>query len=271
MKRVACRRAVILERRMRAVARPTLTNLVSIVILGLAAAGPAQAADLLPTAPMLESPDEIVEIGTGWYLRGDVGYVNYAKPKDLGFGVPAVIPLDGVRLEETWSLGGGIGYAFTSWLRADVTVDHRIGAQLGGTRPIGTYADGFVRDQADLESTTAFFNGYVDFGTWAGVTPYLGAGIGVAGNRFTNISREAFPVGFPPERAVLDPHTTHNLAWALMAGAAVHLGSGFQLDMGYRFVHLGDARTKLDAPGVGFRTDALKAHEFRLGARYMID
>ena len=256
---------------MSAVARPTLSTLVSMMIVGIAAAAPARAADLLPPPPMLERADEIVEIGTGWYLRGDVGYVNYTKPKDLGFGLPDSRPLDAVQLEKAFSVGAGIGYAFTSWLRADVTVDHRLGAEFSGTRPIGTYANGYVRDQADLESTTALFNGYVDLGTFAGITPYVGAGIGIAGNRLTNISREAYVAGLPAGSARLQPHTTHNLAWALMAGTAVNLGSGFQLDLGYRYIHLGDARTRIDGPGDGIRTDEIKAHEFRLGARYMID
>jgi opacity protein-like surface antigen len=256
---------------MSAVARPTLSNLVSMMIVGLAAAGSAKAADLLPPPPMLESADEIVEIGTGWYLRGDVGYVNYTTPKDLGFGLPDSQPLDSVRLKEAFSAGAGIGYAFTSWLRADVTVDHRFGAEFSGTRPVGTYANGYVRDQADFESTSALFNGYVDLGTWVGITPYLGAGIGLAGNRFTNISREAYIAGVPGGSAGLEPHTTYNLAWGLMAGAAVNLGSGFALDLGYRYMHLGDVRTKIDGPGDGIRTDEIRAHEFRLGARYMID
>src|SRR5919206_3370371 len=153
---------------MSAVARPILSTLVSAMILGLASAGSGQAADLLPPAPMLDRADEIVEIGTGWYLRGDVGYVDYAKPKDLGFGLATSRPLDGVRLEEAVSAGGGIGYAFTNWLRADATVDHRFGAEFSGTRPIVTYANGYVREQADLESTSFLLNGYVDFGSWAG-------------------------------------------------------------------------------------------------------
>jgi len=271
MKRVVFRRVAILEWRISAVARPTLSTLVTMMIAGLVPAGPARAADLLPPAPMLDRPDEVVEIGTGWYLRGDVGYVNYTTPKDLGFGLPTSRPLDAEQLDKAFSVGAGIGYAFTSWLRADVTVDYRPGTEFSGTRPIGTYANGYVRDQADLESASALLNGYVDLGSWAGITPYLGAGIGVAGNRFTNISREAYVIGVPAGSAGLQPHTTYNLAWALMAGGAVNLGSGFQLDLGYRYIHLGDARTKIDGPGDGIRTDEIQAHEFRVGARYMID
>src|SRR5688572_16959410 len=99
--------------------------------IALCAAGAAQAADLLPPAPSLEG-SEIVELGTGWYLRGDIGYVDYVTPRDVGFGLPTVAPLDGERIDKTVSLGGGIGYQFTNWLRADATVDYRFGAEFSG-------------------------------------------------------------------------------------------------------------------------------------------
>jgi opacity protein-like surface antigen len=56
-----------------------------------------------------------------------------------------------------------------------------------------------------------------------------------------------------------------------MGGVAVDVGSGFKIDLGYRYTHLGDARTRIDGPGAGIRTDDLKTHEIRLGARYTID
>ena len=84
-----------------------------------------------------------------------------------------------------------------------------------------------MRDRADFESGTILFNAYADLGSWYGITPYVGAGIGVSGNRFTNISREAFVLGAPVGAAVLSPRTTYNLAWALMAGVAIDTGVGF--------------------------------------------
>lgn len=250
--------------------RLTFLTLVSAAALGLAA--PSQAADLLPPAPSLQGwGEEVSELGTGWYLRGDIGYVDYTPPRDIGFGVLGVLPLDGERLEETWSIGGGIGYQFTNWFRADVTVDHRFGAQFSGTRPNPTYAIGYIRDQADLESTTYLLNGYVDLGSWSGFTPYLGAGIGLAGNRFTNISREAWALGSLTGFEVLSPHTSYNLAWALMGGVAWNSGSGVLLDLGYRYTHVGDVRTRFHAPGPGIKTKDIEAHEVRVGARYVID
>ena len=243
---------------------------VSALACSLAAISAASAADLLPPPPDLDR-DEVVELGNGWYLRGDVGYIDYATPRDVAFGVPGALPLDGERLEAAVSVGGGIGYQLANWLRVDATVDHRFGAELSGTRPNPTYAVGAIRDVAEIESTTGLLNAYVDLGSWAGVTPYLGAGIGVAGNRLMDARREAYLLGEPVGAAVIDTRTTYNLAWALMAGLAVDLGSGFKVDLGYRYTHLGDVRTRIDGPGAGLKVEDLNAHEVRLGARYMIE
>jgi opacity protein-like surface antigen len=246
------------------VGRLTFLTVVSAITCGLTGLS-ARAADLLPPPPALDVAEEVVELGTGWYLRGDIGFVDYDRPRDRGFGGAGLLPLDGVRLDNTFSVGGGIGYQLADWLRTDVTVDYRFGAKFSGTRPNPVFAIGFIRDQADIESATFLFNGYIDLGHWSGITPYLGAGIGVSENRFTNVRREAFVAGVPDGAIFVSQHNSTNFAYALMAGAAVDVGWGFKLDVGYRYNNLGDART----PGI--KTDALKSHEVRFGARYMID
>jgi opacity protein-like surface antigen len=240
-------------------------------VMAGALAAPTLAADLLLPPPAVLEGDEVVELGNGWYLRGDVGYIDYDTPQDRGtsaFGIPR---LDGERLEQIFSLGGGVGYQLSPWLRTDLTIDHRFGAEYTGTRPFPTYDVGFITDKTDLESTSFLLNAYFDLGYWAGVTPYVGAGAGFSINRFTNFTRIT-TVNAPPsfDATVLGPHTTYNFAWALMAGAAVDVGSGFKLDVGYRYVNLGDARSRFDADP-SLRTEAIQAHEIRVGARYMID
>jgi opacity protein-like surface antigen len=244
-------------------------------VLSVAAVGalavPALSADLLlPPAPILEE-DEVVELGTGWYLRGDVGYIDYEKPQDRGSSALGIPRLDGERLEKIFSLGGGVGYQISPWFRTDLTIDHRFGAEFTGTRPFPTYDAGNIVDKTDLESTSFLLNAYFDLGYWSGVTPYVGAGAGISMNRFTNFTR-LVTVNAPPSFNSIEPgaHTTYNFAWALMAGAAIDVGSGFKLDLGYRYMHLGDARSRFDTdPSI--RTDAIEAHEIRVGARYTID
>ena len=240
-------------------------------VKGLAAAGlivaaftaPASAADMMmpPLRGYQAIQPGVVEVGTGWYLRGDVGYTDYRKTADDSFGAPRAL-FDSIELDKTWAAGGGFGYKFLTWLRADVTADYRFESDF-----VANSAIPLRRDWAKFDSTTVLANGYLDLGTWYGVTPYVGAGVGAAFNRFKEyqIQAGALPV------VELDDQLKTNLAWAFMGGVAVDMGGGFQVDAGYRYVNLGEARSKPDAAGTITRTKELEAHEVRLGFRYMID
>jgi opacity protein-like surface antigen len=243
-------------------------------LLGLSA--PAVAADMLPPPPPYESGPALSELGTGWYLRGDVGYVDYSKPKEA-LGYSAGLPFDSVKLENSWSVGGGVGYSINNWLRADVTADYRTDARVTALSSGSGYVDGFSTDALKFESMTFLLNGYVDLGKWSGVTPYVGAGVGLAHNRLhsywsqvTCITAVCSAV-YTSDRTMHPPGSKNSLAWALMAGAAIDIGSGFKLDLGYRYLRIGDTKTELDTGGFGFKVKPLDAHEARIGVRYMID
>jgi opacity protein-like surface antigen len=243
-------------------------------LLGLSA--PALAADMLPPPPPYEAGPAVSELGSGWYLRGDAGYIEYSKPKEA-VGYSAGLPFDSIRMPNTWSIGGGAGYSFNNWFRADVTVDWRADARITALSSGSNYVNGFSTDAPKFESTTFLLNGYVDLGKWFGVTPYVGAGVGLAHNRLHDYWSQVTcltavcSAAFSQDRVMNQPGSKNNLAWALMAGAAVDIGSGFKLDLGYRYLHIGDARTQLDAGGFGFKLKPLDAHEARIGVRYMID
>jgi opacity protein-like surface antigen len=242
------------------------------IATGLAA--PARAADMLFPPPMMDSGGRpgLVELGTGWYLRGDVGYVDYVEPKD-GRGSIINEAFDRTRLDETWSAGAGFGYKFLNWFRADVTVDHRFAADFEGISALG--GGDSRRDWGRLDSTTGLVNAYLDLGNWYGVTPYVGAGIGVAMNhlqdyrvRVTCLTVDCGPVGDQP-LVELRPRRTYDLAWALMGGVTVDVGAGFQVDVGYRYANLGEASIR--DGDTATRSKDIEAHEVRLGLRYMID
>jgi opacity protein-like surface antigen len=242
-------------------------------LLGLAVR--AEAADLLPPPPPMAGPT-VSELGTGWYLRGDVGYIDYSKPKEaLGYSLG--VPFDSIKLDNAWSVGGGVGYAFNSWFRADATVDYRNDAGITALSSGSAYVNGFSTDALKLESTTFLLNGYFDLGNWYGVTPYVGAGVGAAHNRFHSYWSQVTcltPVctaAFSTARVANPSGTKTNLAWALTAGAAVDIAQNLKLDLGYRFVRIGDGKTELDIAGFGFKVKPLDAHEARIGVRYMID
>ena len=135
------------------------------------------------------------------------------------------------------------------------------------------YVHGFSTDALKLESTTLLLNGYADLGNWSGITPYVGAGIGLAHNRLHSYWSQVTcktalcANAFSQARVSNPPGSKNDLAWALMAG----VGAGLKLDLGYRYVRIGDAQTELDNAGFGFRMQPLDSHEARIGVRYMID
>jgi opacity protein-like surface antigen len=118
---------------------------------------------------------------------------------------------------------------------------------------------------AKVSAITSLFNGYLDLGTWYGLTPYIGAGGGVSYLRtFDYVSTQA-----PPFTAGLS-NTQWKFAWALMSGAAVNLTQALAVDVNYRYLNLGDVHTASDAFGA-MTLKNLAAHEVRVGVRWSFD
>jgi opacity protein-like surface antigen len=248
-----------------------------VVVAGCASS--ALAADMLFPPAMTEvGRAAIVEVGTGWYLRGDAGYVDYVAPKARRDAILNQ-SFDTSRLKETWSAGGGFGYKFLNWFRADVTVDYRAESEFTGVSSRTGYVSDSRRDWGEFETTSGLVNAYLDLGNWYGVTPYVGAGVGAAMNRLLEhraqvtcitITATCGTIGDQPA-VVLRDRSKIDLAWALMGGIAVDVGGGFKVDAGYRYVNLGEIKTHATGAGAPTRTDDIEAHEVRVGLRYMID
>ena len=237
--------------------------------LACALALPARAADMqMPPAPVFseEYKPEMVEIGSGWYLRGDVGYAKYGNPK-VSY---ANIQFSGEKIDAAWSVGGGFGYKFLNWFRMDATLDYRFPATYKARADVPGF---FSEERAKVTSYAALVNGYLDLGSWSGLSPYIGAGIGVGGARAESYVGTNYNAanGAIVGQAIFLPKEKNSLAWALMAGVGVDVGSGFKLDFGYRYLNLGDFRSQTDLLGNDVRFKDLNAHEFRIGMRYMID
>ncbi|MBX3521406.1 MAG: porin family protein [Xanthobacteraceae bacterium] len=185
----------------------------------------ANAADMPP--PVLNAPPmPWVEVGSNWYLRGDFTYRTFDVPGTDG-------------PEDAAALGVGVGYQYNSWLRGDVTLDYQFASKFALTDAANVAG-------AKLWSSALFANGYIDLGTWYGVTPYIGAGVGTAYNH-------------------LDDNGRWNFAWAAMVGAAYQLSPNLSFDFGYRYADLGSA-IALDNSLVD-----VTAHEFKVGFRYKLD
>jgi opacity protein-like surface antigen len=238
------------------------------MIAGIAA--PAWAADLYEP-PVEEAPAEPayqpVDVG-GWYIRGDIDY-HWTK---MG-GAPRYITTPGgynefttYKLRGAPSLGLGVGYQVNDHFRVDVTGDYWFKSSFrGGTS--GTGCGGAApcssTEVSKMSTYLLLANAYADLGTWHGVTPYIGAGIGGAHVRWDRV--------YDPNTTETNPGSSNwRFAYALMAGASYCLTDHWKLDAGYRFTHIQGGRMfdwDASSSGPGF-DKGFNVHEVRGGLRY---
>lgn len=246
------------------------------MIAGLAFGAPAQAGGLRDC-----------------YLRADTGY-GWSEDSDADATITdfATIVSGSVSdsdLSDGWFGEVGIGCAlFRSeaadasikdaplamspdrGFRADVTIGYREELDFDGLATVPP-ATPPMTVSADIQTWTAMFNVYYDFGKFGGFTPYIGAGVGAA---FHDID-----VKFTNGTTVNISDDQTEFAWALMAGVSKELCHGLLLDVGYRFIDLGDVEaSKTTGGGCGgggccgcpeeFGLDLdEQAHELRVGLR----
>ena len=214
--------------------------------LAAVASAPALAADYDPPIYVEQAPEFVpVEIGSGWYLRGDISY-NAGKPiyesdfLDIG--------------HRRFGGGGGIGYHFTDNLRADVTINY-----LG--RDKFAFDDGTDSISASYSAWSGLVSGYYDIATVVGITPYIGAGLGV------NYSRSRYDIDAPSVPLLFgERNSTYDFAYALMAGASYKVADNISVDLGYQFLHAPD-ETYYDIDTLSVR-EGTKRHQIKLGLRY---
>lgn len=216
----------------------------------------AHAADMPDYPPLPERPAPILDLNSGWYLRGDLG-AYWGVISRAESAAPFANPTDS-SLGQGMTAGLGVGIK-TGWLRTDVTIDYATPMKYQGT--VATPGD----TTAKIQPTTGLFNGYLDLGTWYHVSPYIGAGVGAS---YTRVSGYASS-GAPPFSGDVDK-TQWKLSWAGMAGIAYAISHNLMIDVGYRYLNIGDVSTGSDAFGaMTFKNVA--AHEARVGVRWSFD
>jgi opacity protein-like surface antigen len=252
------------------------------VLLLAGISAPAAAADLYEPQVVPAPVVQPIEVG-GWYIRGDIDYhwskmghtqyITYGCPGGGGAcSGPGTDDFDTTRLKGAWSLGGGVGYNVNRYFRTDLTVDYWGKADFRGTSS-GT-CGGVPCSSADKSACSAWLlmaNAYANLGTYHGITPYIGAGIGGARVNWDDLENAIS--GGPTNRH--KGTSSWRFAYALMAGASYCLTHNVDVDLGYRFTHITSGRMFEEyAPdgtdiGVGPGFDGgMNVHEVRLGLRY---
>ena len=242
---------------------------VGAVVLGLVGAlalsATAQAADppgswRRPQPEPYERPEpRTSELLSGWYLRGDIGYRAY----------DASLSTSGNTAEKYSNAAAGtlgFGYKY-QWFRADLTYDYGLQTRATVSTSAATAQPQYT---GTIKTEMAMANAYIDFGTWGGFTPYIGAGAGIARLKSSDFADTIGPIVSP---VTTGAGKSEHFAWNWMAGVAFQVATQWVVDIGYRESHMGDVATSytpgfVTAPPV-YRD--ITAREVRVGVRFLID
>ena len=263
-------------------------SIIFAAVLAVAPATVANAADLgLPPPPPVEPP--CIGCTGPVYFKGYVGAANPVVGDvntELFQFNDFIVEHEGIKSSPLF--GVGIGYEFNSWLRFDITGEYR-GKSLfiaqdrfpGGNGSFsvasnsadGTFLPGTNEYTADIESWLGLVNAYVDLGTYMCITPYVGAGIGIAsvsvlGLKDVNVPNNSVFYGAD--------NTETNFAWAVYGGLAYEVNPSVTLDLAYRYTDLGDAKsgtvTAYDNSSSysGVYINDITSHDLMLGVRWKL-
>ena len=245
----------------------------------VAIATPATAADLIPYEPVPVPPAVL----GGWYLRGDIGYSNQQVDSLYNVLYTTADSVANVHREFTGApfASAGVGYKFNNWFRVDATGEYRSksefnGADLYTLAGVGTFPDVYTAKKSEW---LALVNAYVDLGSWHGISPFVGAGVGAANVKISAFTDSGVGVdGISDAFAFGGEHDEWNFAWALYAGVGMAVTDNVTLEMAYRYLDMGDGASgdlrPYDGPGVidnpmEFRD--ITSHDVKLGFRYQFN
>jgi opacity protein-like surface antigen len=248
----------------------------------------AYAADLpQPPPPMAyQPPAQVVEAG-GWYLRGDVGIgvLNYSEfdhsQTNSTFVWPASWTIVQKDIQDTSILGFGAGYEINNWFRVDVTGEYRTKAAFKATGRYVEFCPGgvcFDVNSGNYSAAVFMANAYIDLGTWWCLTPYIGAGVGGAYNRISNIQDDGIIAnGTNGFGYSLQDSTKWNMAWNVQAGLTYNVTNNFKVDFSWRYLNLGSPESAVvqcqntsSCPGAFYTLKDMTSQDFRIGVRWML-
>ena len=242
-------------------------------VFALASTG-TYAADL--SVPIMPQPVEV----SGWYLRGDIGFSNQNVGSLFNSNYADFDSVQNIdrSFDAAPFFGLGIGYNFNEWLRFDVTGEYRGAANFHGfdIGHVGALSapDRYTASKSEL---TFLFNTYVDLGTWWKITPFVGAGVGTSRNTISNFGDVT--VCTIPDCTTSDAYANSasqwNFAWALYAGLGYKVTKNFTVELAYRYLDLGNAKSGdlIGYDGTNgiynpMEFHHLTSHDLKLGLRF---
>jgi opacity protein-like surface antigen len=248
-------------------------------------AGSASAADLgAPRGSLKDTYQPMPEIVRGpagpCYFRADVGYALSRDPSiswaqtDPNTGNFLSDHVSTLSMDNTAFGEAGVGCGSGSrGLRGELMLGYHGKRDMAGVPDNAWFKPAGQPPEADplhtsVSSYTMMFNAYKDLGNFGGFTPYLGAGIGMAYNRLDDV----YFTGNPALVNQIHGDNTLSFAWSVMAGVGYQVSDRTIIDIGYRYLDMGDASSGNGDSGGNWNprvnVDDIAAHEIKIGLRY---
>lgn len=146
-----------------------------------------------------------------------------------------------VDFDDVWMVGGAFGYRW-GYLRTELEYTYR--DEYSDRQEYGN--TGTFRDAA-LEAESYMANAYIDFMPDYIISPFISGGIG-----YTNLKLSTKTTGRQARS-----WDESNLTWSLGGGLSLRLNKCLNLDMGYRYLDMGEIEEA-----------NMNAHEYYAGLRY---
>ncbi|ODS52480.1 MAG: hypothetical protein ABS40_18190 [Agrobacterium sp. SCN 61-19] len=255
-------------------------TILAVATAALLASSAAYAADVYQPEPQpvyVDAPEVAVSEASGWYLRGDLGY-SFNKRRGANYFQGSngnQVDFATSSIKDSFWVGGGVGYQINSYLRTDLTFDYLTKADFNGSTrgECGFSATPCTSsDVSSMRAYTLMANAYVDLGTYAYFTPYIGGGIGGSYVKWDKLRNTSCADNGTGCDATVEHHGAGSwrFAYQLMAGASIDVTCNVKADVGYRFRHTagGDMFGYALNGGPGY-DKGFHSHSLHAGARYV--
>lgn len=163
------------------------------------------------------------------YVKGDIGYLNPIPKAKVSTGYQK-----NKKFKSTYQASIGAGFVFKEKIRTDLTFSHFGDLKYSSTAP--NNSGRLVDEHQKLRVNTLLLSAYYDFLHDQTVSPFVGAGVGIANIRPT--TSKAASTGSNAELRKRVQKST-NAAFALSAGANVKIQKNLFLEVGYQYTYLG--------------------------------
>ncbi len=263
-------------------------HLLAGVALFSLASVPALAADLAMEAPPVQMAPTPIEVGGGWYLRGDVGVgsTEFGSVGDTA-GILARAPSTYSFPYNSHSaqtiVGAGLGYQFNEYFRADLTAEYRGASNFSyGLQAVVNCGSACTQYNNHFDgrrsSIVGLVNAYADLGNFSGITPFVGVGLGYASHSISAFNDQGF-TGSTGGYGYAKDSTSSSFAWALHAGLGYQVNQALKLELSYRYLNMGNvglgrivcqSASGPNCQSMTYEAKDVTSHDFRLGMRWML-